>query len=332
MKMNITRILTVGLALTGTLTLGPQVHPVQAAIRADDPVERATTSTLGPITLPDGAFRSTNAPDLEKFESALGTVAKTNHGRIGKIEVLAWTDKEAMKQLPERLKEADYDYTAAKTFEAEGAKVTPVTAISRAKEESRANLVGMWVEKDGIILLAWGQFTSDSPDGPAKTEREQSVESDQEVKAPAPRANAAGSRIPADVIGEWSWTTISSVNYRDTTTNQLMEPSGMSAKFTFTRDGRYKKFFYVRQRTYSLVTESTTTEEGTVVFNADGTFLIKPTRGHYAGHTGTRPIDRDMTESERKPTTWYWEWRSADGKRQLYIGPSKEALKLFKRA
>ena len=144
----------------------------------------------------------------------------------------------------------------------------------------------------------------------------------------ASAANSAG-KIPADLLGSWSWTTISSVNYKDTTTGQLSAPSGMSAKFTFTKDGRYKFFFYVRQQTYSLVTESTTNAEGTVTFG-DGTFTVRPAKGHYKGHTGSRIIDRPMTEAERKPVVWYWEWRTEDGKRKLYIGPGKSSMSLFK--
>jgi len=138
---------------------------------------------------------------------------------------------------------------------------------------------------------------------------------------------------PADMIGTWTWTTISSVNYQDTVTKQLAEPSGMSARFTFLPNGRFKYFFYVRQRTYSLVTEAATTEEGTVTFNPDGTFTMKATKGHYKGNTGSRIIDRDMTATERKPHIYHYEWREADGgKKQLYIGPSADSLSPFQRA
>jgi hypothetical protein len=38
------------------------------------------------------------------------------------------------------------------------------------------------------------------------------------------------------------------------------------------------------------------------------------TKGHYKGSTGIRIIDRPMTEAERKPMNFYWEWRT-DNKR-----------------
>ena len=145
-------------------------------------------------------------------------------------------------------------------------------------------------------------------------------------------AAAAKGTVPAELVGgTWSWTTISSVNYQDTVTRQLAAPSGMSAHFTFLPGRRYKYFFYVRQRTYSLVTESTSTHEGTVTFNGDGTFTLRPVKGHYKGSTGSRIIDRPMTEAERKPMNFVYEWRTEDNKRQLYMGPSKSSLSRFKR-
>lgn len=135
---------------------------------------------------------------------------------------------------------------------------------------------------------------------------------------------------PANIVGPaWSWTTISGVGYKNSTTGQLLSPSGMSAKFTFTKDGRYKKFFYIQQRTYDMVTQSTTTEDGTATFYDNGTVLLTPVSGHYLGNIGSKIIDRDMTATERKPTTWSWEWRTENGKQKLYIGPGPSSLKPF---
>ena len=78
-----------------------------------------------------------------------------------------------------------------------------------------------------------------------------------------------------------------------------------------------------------LVTSSR--QEGTVTFG-EGTFTLHPEKGHYKGHTGTRPLDRPMTAEERKASTYRWEWRNEDGKRQLYIGPDTKILSRFKRA
>jgi hypothetical protein len=147
-------------------------------------------------------------------------------------------------------------------------------------------------------------------------------------------ATAGSGAVPGDLQGTWTWTTISSINYQDTVTKQLAEPSGMSARFTFLPNGRFKYFFYIRQRTYSLVSEAATTQEGTVTFNQDGTFTMRTTKGHYKGNTGSRIIDRDMTAAElKKPQVYHYEWREGDGgKKQLYIGPSANSLSPFKRA
>lgn len=147
-------------------------------------------------------------------------------------------------------------------------------------------------------------------------------------------SNKTGQAIPppTDIVGpEWSWTTITGTGYQNKTTGQLLSPSGMSAKFTFTKDGHYKKFFYIQQRTYDLVTQATTTESGTATFYDNGTVLLRPDQGHYLGNTGSKKIDRDMTAGELKPTTWSWVWRTQDGKRKLYIGPSTSSLKPFQR-
>lgn len=148
-----------------------------------------------------------------------------------------------------------------------------------------------------------------------------------QAKPSAPEVSTGDSSA---LKGDWSWTTISSVNHINKTTGALAEPSGMSVKFSFLPNGRYKMFFYVRQRTYNLVSEATTTEEGKVVFGK-GSFVLTATKGHYKGFTGSRVIDRNMSPSELKSKTYYWEWRTVNGKRQLYMGPTQQSMSPFKR-
>lgn len=337
------------------ITLTPT--PVYA--QAEEGIERAERSQLLSLRLPKGTLRSTDSDNLEKFSAALQTAAETNHGSIGKVEVLVWAKDDAgnaKKEMPKRLKEAGYSYVATESFDSEAGKVTPIASTLK---NTKNGLLGMWIEtSEGITLLCWGQFkagagnsesSAEPEEEPVSTETETTETETTETSAPArreilpdapstpvkPSKPAAsrpvvGGKVPADMLGSWSWTTISGVNYRNTTTGQLASPSGMSAKFTFLPNGRYKFFFYVSQRTYNLVTQSTTNAEGTVEFRNDGTFIVRPTRGHYNGNTGSRIIDRPMTAEERKPVTWYWEWRVEDGKRHLYIGPSKGSMSRFK--
>jgi hypothetical protein len=134
---------------------------------------------------------------------------------------------------------------------------------------------------------------------------------------------------PSSLLGSWRWTTISASNYYNPSTGQITDNAGgMSAAFTFAKNGTYKYNFYVRRRTYGLITESWTTEEGKVSFG-NGTFTLRPAKGHYRG-TGSMNVNRDMTAAERKPHTYIWRWEMRDGKKVLLIGPSEPSLSIFK--
>ncbi|HEX8237130.1 MAG TPA: hypothetical protein VF600_14325 [Abditibacteriaceae bacterium] len=146
-------------------------------------------------------------------------------------------------------------------------------------------------------------------------------------------AQAQKTAVPADMLGSWRWTTISGTNYVDKNTGQITDNAGgMSVGFVFNRNGRYKFNFFVRQKTYSLVTEAYSTHEGTVKFG-DGQFILIAEKGHYRGSsTGGKTVDRPMTKDELKKNTVYlYKWETVDGKRQLKIGPTLNSLSLFKR-
>jgi hypothetical protein len=302
-------------------------------------------SQVAEVRLPSGAYRSTSKGDLAKFTDALQSIAQKNHGKVTKTEVLIWRGGDAdpaMKNLPARLKDAGYAYSALPAFDAEPGHVTPFGAMVKNKPHG---LLGLWIETqnkgDGYVLLAWGRYQSDNPAEPAVANEKTEPKNILPDPAPAriapeaadpPAADPGSGKTPADLVGPtWSWTTISGVGYRDIVTKRLAAPSGMSARFTFTPDGRYDYFWYMRQRTYSLVTESTSTHQGRVTFNGDGTFTLYPAKGHYKGSSGSKIVDRPMTADEKKPMTFAYEWRNEEGKRQLYIGPSKSSLSRFKR-
>lgn len=320
--------LMISLPLTGvaaSLTAAPaQATITQAEDNSEPGLVSAKKSQIVPIALPSDAFRFTGKKESAQLVEALKNLAKQNQATIGEVEVLLWQGGDAAKKdLPDRLEKAGYAYAPKPAMKLDEGTITLFTAASKAKKGS---LLGLWVAQKESLLLAWTLTTpADKASAIEPTAQSESLS----VSEPA--SNTLPAKIPADLIGDWSWTTIGSVNYVDTNTNQLTAPSGMSAKFTFTRDGRYKKFFYVRQCTYSLVSEATTTEEGTVTFGEDS-FTMHPQKGHYKGNTGSRLIDRDMTREERKVTTYRWEWRSENGKRLLYIGPDAKSLSLFKRS
>jgi hypothetical protein len=294
------------LAIEAALTL-----PARAALplrtHQEDGAELATKSTLVPIRLPQGAFRSTNREDIESLRRALPLLARTENATIDTVEVLVWSaGTKPMGKLSECLKEGGYSYTTRPAFKADPGKITPLSATRRDNKDS---IVGVWIETaDRMTLLVWGIARSEA------------------IDASPPTAPTASS-----LLGEWTWTTISSVNYKDQVTGALAAPSGMSVRFNFLPDGRYRMLFFVRQRTYGTVSEATTTEEGKVTFGGT-TFVLTPSKGHYKGFSaGGNPIDRDMATSELKTRTYHWEWRGENNKRQLYMGPGAGSLSPFKR-
>jgi hypothetical protein len=221
----------------------------------------------------------------------------------------------------------------------------------RAKEYSGTSVFGFWFTRNGYQALVWGTTvkpgtapgiyapesagsssgTSAAPSTPIGPSHSMPILPDRPT---APRTSTgSGKAIPtpsALIGGEWKWTSISRVGYRDQY-GRLAAPGGMSARYTFLPGGRYKFFFYTRQMTYGFMSESTTTAEGTVTFYDNGTFLVKPAKGYYRGQNGSRDIDRPMSASERKPTLWYWEWRTEGGKKKLYIGPDPSSMSHFTR-
>jgi hypothetical protein len=209
-------------------------------------------------------------------------------------------------------------------------------------------VVGFWTVRDGALILTWGSsgpkkeeptpLGTDTPAAStgASSEPVRIIDVSHPTPiSPAPSGPpASGRKIapPASIVGgTWSWTSIARVGYVNTTTGSLASPSGMSARFSFTKDGRYQYFFYVQQIAYGLPSQSTTRESGTATFYDDGRVILRPSKGHYDGENGSNVINRDMTESERRPRTFYWEWRTDGGKRQLYLGPSRGSMSLFKR-
>lgn len=148
------------------------------------------------------------------------------------------------------------------------------------------------------------------------------------VSMAAPKKGSA----PSDMVGKWRWSSVSMSNYENSTTGAIEGGGGMSTAFTFTKDGRYTFNFYMKVRTYSLVSEANTYSEGTVIWS-NGEFILHPTKGHYLSwYGGRKKTDRDMTASERKKNThWYFKWEDKGGTRVPMMGMSPTILSQFKR-
>lgn len=63
------------------------------------------------------------------------------------------------------------------------------------------------------------------------------------VAIAAPKKGAT----PPELVGKWRWTSVSMTNYENTTSGAYESGSGMSTTLTFTKDGRYSFFFYVKK-------------------------------------------------------------------------------------
>ena len=113
-------------------------------------VDAAAKSQVASITLPAGAYRSTNQEDVSKFEEALNKIAAASNGRVLKTEVLIWQGSvKAKKQIPERLKAGGFSYTARAAFAAEPGRITPISA---ARKDKSKELLGMWIETGRICF------------------------------------------------------------------------------------------------------------------------------------------------------------------------------------
>lgn len=329
-------------ATVAALTLAPlpttAAKPAPAAARPaaePSPVEKVTSSRLTGVSLPDGALRIIDAGMSGELTGALKGIAQEKGATLGGTEALLWggpghnaARNDGIKaSLVKKLEAAGFRYKSTGEMDIKQGKATLFTAEKGAKQ----SVLGVIVAADEYLAVAWGEvgrkevLPENTRPEEAKTQEEPGTEA-------APAKKDKPGATPAELLGRtWSWTTISSVNYQNKTTGQLSSPSGMSAKFTFLPNGRYKYFFYIRQQTYSLVTQATSTHEGTVTFNGDGTFNLHAEKGHYTGNTGTKVIDRAMTDEERsKPQVFSYEWRRENGKRELYIGPSKSSLSRFR--
>lgn len=128
--------------------------------------------------------------------------------------------------------------------------------------------------------------------------------------------------VPEELLTDdstyWSITTMSSINYVNTTPgayyNTYKNGGGMIVKFKFREDGTYEFMLYVQVNTYNIENESWTHTQGTVEFTKDAlgqpVFITHPTKGMYRmnrnGNLSSRPIPADELNSTFS-NTYLWE-------------------------
>ena len=136
------------------------------------------------------------------------------------------------------------------------------------------------------------------------------------------KALGVPSPVPEELLTDdstyWSITTMSSINYVNTTPgayyNTYKNGGGMIVKFKFREDGTYEFMLYVQVNTYNIENESWTHTQGTVEFTKDAfgqpVFITHPTKGMYRmnrnGSLSSRPIPADELNSTFS-NTYLWE-------------------------
>jgi hypothetical protein len=175
--------------------VSPLLLCARPALAQDAPgdVEAAkTSSVLAGLTLPAGAYRSTSRDDIAKFADTLGRVAQEGEGTIGKVEVLVWRGGSDWAAQVADGRAVQGRLQTQRATRGQGG-ISTITLFGAAKAVRTDNVIGMWIAKDNLLLLAWGAFV---PNSGGKSENDGAGESgakeDKGDAAPAPRRKTNG--------------------------------------------------------------------------------------------------------------------------------------------
>lgn len=137
--------------------------PAQAAVitAADEESEQgivlAKKSKIAPVGLPSGAFRYIGEKEIAQFTDALETIAAQNKAQVEEVEVLVWQGGGGpKKELPNLLNAAGYNYVAQPPMKMDDGQIT---AFGSVREDKKNDLLGLWMEQDGTLLLAWSRVS-----------------------------------------------------------------------------------------------------------------------------------------------------------------------------
>lgn len=147
-----------------------------------------------------------------------------------------------------------------------------------------------------------------------------------QAETPSEESSTRSASAPHEARGKWMYGSVSPLTYWDSSTGKFLgNARGSAGILEFDAAGNYKQYVYLEMRTYGLVTTVWTVHEGRVEFSAN-TFTIKPVKGHYKSDSGSRHIDRDMTEEELKKavTTYNWEIEKDDQGQEHFIIPFED--------
>lgn len=160
-----------------------------------------------------------------------------------------------------------------------------------------------------------------------------------ERSAPAANGPATATRkaaVPAGLVGDWFWGTVSPTRYWDRDTGDFVGHGYSGAlSYVFAADGTYKRYFYLETRLGGDVSGVFSASEGTVAFTGD-TFTLKPTKGTYRFTEGrSTKKEREMRRDELERPGLVFTYRiekKPDGAPVLMVGKEGEDARAFSKS
>ncbi|RYG25594.1 hypothetical protein EON82_06550 [bacterium] len=140
-------------------------------------------------------------------------------------------------------------------------------------------------------------------------------------------------KLPADLVGEWRYTTIRGTSYYDRTNGSYLgHAGGNSDTLKLSADGTYQEYVYIENSpSAGWTTKIFTTTKGKATIE-DGKLVLTPTEGHYKtedNRVAKYNIDRDMTPEEVKKglRTYPFRLDTDNGKPVLLLTMGKSEIK-----
>lgn len=132
-----------------------------------------------------------------------------------------------------------------------------------------------------------------------------------------------GGKVPADLVGKWSTTSISLTQYEDAMTGAAAPTNGTGIILTIESDGSYTEYGLLQNTVYSCSTKLTTRTEGKVsVEGAKTTFKPSKVKTRMTGCGSSDESEKDGTKVTRV-ATYEFTKDSYSGKRVLKFTDDK---------
>ncbi|MGA0557471.1 hypothetical protein ACO2Q8_12515 [Larkinella sp. VNQ87] len=144
--------------------------------------------------------------------------------------------------------------------------------------------------------------------------------------------NPSGGKIPAELVGKWSYGTFSPTTFWDYNGKYGGNAYQQALVFVFHANGTYEEYVVNSVMSYNCRTEVYTYFKGTVKVNeTNHSFVITPTSGNYRGFYSCAPgsnINRDARKDELKQETMNYEVESGKTALKLSDAEAPQGVRL----